>query len=293
MLDLSRLESVRRRTLGRLFGTSVDLPPEGAVTARVVCVASGKGGTGKSVLASNLAVLRAARGERVLLVDFDTGLANAHLLLGLAPRWDLGHIMEGAVGWEQARVHSPAGVDLLSGGVGRTILANPTRRDLERLFRALRTVEDAYDLIVIDHGAGIGYATVAHLAATSTLVLVTSHEVTGLSDAYAVYKRALMVNPHIRVGVVVNRAPSEAVALAAWDRFRSACHRFLVSQPEWIGWVPADEAVARSVATRRPVVLGESSSPAATALEGVAKWKPLEVARTSSPFYDRAARTLR
>src|SRR5262245_61280240 len=41
--------------------------------ARVVCVASGKGGTGKSILSSNLAVLRARGGERVLLVDFDAG----------------------------------------------------------------------------------------------------------------------------------------------------------------------------------------------------------------------------
>jgi flagellar biosynthesis protein FlhG len=300
MLDLSRLESVRRRALGRLFGNGspaldgealLEQPPR--ASARVVCVASGKGGTGKTVLATNLAVLRARRGERVLLVDFDAGLANAHLLLGLTPRWDLGHVMEGEVDYRRAVVEGPGGVHLLSGGVGRTVLANPTRRDLERLFRALRPAEDDYDLIVIDHGAGIGYATVAHIAATSTLVLVTSHEVTGLSDAYAVYKRSLMVNPHVRVGLVVNRAPTQEVALGAWDRFRSACQRFLVSQPEWIGWVPADLAVASSVDARVPVTLSTPSSPSAEALGAVAGWPPLDLARTSTAFYDRAQRALR
>jgi flagellar biosynthesis protein FlhG len=226
-------------------------------------------------------------------VDFDAGLANAHLLLGLAPRWDLGHVMQGEVRYEQAVVQGPEGVHLLSGGVGRSVLANPTRRDLDRLFRALRPVEDAYDLIVVDHGAGIGYATVAHLAATSTLLLVTSHEVTGLSDAYAVYKRSLMVNPHVRVGMVVNRAPSEEVALAAWDRFRAACQRFLVSQPEWIGWVPADGAISRSVEARTPVTLSLPPSPAASALVTISDWPPLELARTSSAFYERAQRALR
>jgi flagellar biosynthesis protein FlhG len=299
MLDLSRLESVRRRALGRLFGAGAAVNGEALLeeptraSARVVCIASGKGGTGKTVLATNLAVLRARRGERVLLVDFDAGLANAHLLLGLTPRWDLGHVMEGEVPYERALVEGPAGVHLLSGGVGRTVLANPTRRDLERLFRALRPAEDVYDLILIDHGAGIGYSTVAHIAATSTLLLVTSHEVTGLSDAYAVYKRSLMVNPHVRVGMVVNRAPTREVAQGAWDRFRSACQRFLVSQPDWIGWVPADPAVGSSVEARVPVSLSTPHSPSAGALAEVAAWPPLDLARTSTAFYDRAQRALR
>jgi len=294
MLDLPRLESVRRAALGKLLGNGRELlQAPAAVAARVVCIASGKGGTGKTVLATNLAVLRARRGERVLLVDFDAGLANAHLLLGLAPRWDLGHVMEGQVGYEQALVQGPEGVHLLSGGVGRTVLSHPTRHDLDRLFAALRPAEDAYDLILVDHGAGMGYATLAHLAATSTLLLVTSHEVTGLSDAYAVFKRALLVNPHVRVGMVVNRAPDERVALAAWERFRSACQRFLVSQPEWIGWVPADPAVVHSVEARNPVALSDPHSPAAVALCCVAAWPPLDRARTSSAFYERARRALR
>ena len=89
-----------RRLLG--LARRVEDPP--AEAARVVCVASGKGGTGKSIIASNLAVLRAKRGERVLLVDFDAGLANAHLLLGLAPEYDLSHVMQGQVSAEAALV---------------------------------------------------------------------------------------------------------------------------------------------------------------------------------------------
>src|SRR5206468_10970711 len=136
--------------------------------AKVVCIASGKGGVGKSVLATNLAVVRAKRGERVLLVDFDAGLANAHLLLGLAPRHDFGHILDGTVGAREALMHGPEWIQLLSGGVGRHSLANPTRRELDRLFQALEPLEQDFDLVIVDHGAGLGYSTVAHLAATST-----------------------------------------------------------------------------------------------------------------------------
>ena len=88
--QFARLRSFRKsRTTERAFSERS--------AARVVCVASGKGGTGKSVIASNLAVQRSRTGERVLLVDFDAGLANAHLLLGLSPVYDLGHVMQGQI----------------------------------------------------------------------------------------------------------------------------------------------------------------------------------------------------
>jgi len=293
MLDLSRIDFMRRGAFGRMLKTERRMRQRTTTGARVVCVASGKGGTGKSILASNLASRRAERGERVLLVDFDAGLANAHLLLGLSPTYDLGHVAAGTVRLDEALVEGPHGLFLLSGGVGRPALADPGRRDLDRLFRALRPAEDDFDLIVVDHGAGMGFGTVAHLAATSTLILVTSHEVTGLSDAYALYKRAITVNPTIRVGMVVNRAPDEPTATAAWTRFREACQRFLRTQPEWIGFVPADPAVARSVEYRVPVTTSAPDSAAARAFERVSSWPPLDLARTSSAFYERALRALR
>ena len=293
MFQTARLEFGRLRALKSYLRADKRLREEEEVSARVLCVASGKGGTGKSILATNLAVLRASMGERVLLVDFDAGFANAHLLLGLAPHHDLLHVMNGEVDAANALVEGPHGLKLLSGGVGRHVLSNPTRRELDRLFRALHPLESEFDLVIIDHGAGVGYATVAHLAATSTLLLVTNHEVTALSDAYALYKRAHMVNPGIRVGLVLNRCTAESQVDPAWERFRGAAQRFLGHAPELIGWVPADEAVSRSVQARTPVVLHDADSPAARAITGVAHWAPIEHARTARAFFEKARRALR
>jgi flagellar biosynthesis protein FlhG len=293
MLNTSRFDLSRLRSLGRFMQPGERVLEEVKPGARVVCVASGKGGVGKSVLATNLSVARARRGERVLLVDFDAGLANAHLLLGLSPRYDFGNVLDGNISARDAIVHGPAGLALISGGVGRHALANPTRRELDRLFKALSSLEAEFDLIVVDHGAGLSYSTVAHLAATSTLVLVTNHEVTALSDAYALYKRAHMVNAHIRVGVVINRTADEALARAAWERFKAAALRFLGHCPEYVGWVPQDEAVGRSVQARSPVTVMEPASRAAKAMVKVSEWGPIEHARTTSGFYERARRALR
>lgn len=293
MLNLSRFDLGRIRALRRFRTLDQRVAQEEDRAAKVVCVASGKGGAGKSMLASNLAVLRALEGERVCLIDFDAGLANAHLLLGLSPRHDIGDLIAGEVSVEQALVQGPAGVSLLSGGVGRAALANPTRRELDRLYRQLVELESAFDLIVIDHGAGLGYATVTHLAATSTLILVTNPEVTALSDAYALYKQAVAVNPDIHVGLVVNRARDLDAAEQARERFESVSNRFLGHSPESIGWVPQDDAVYWSVQRRNPVCLGSPHSGSARALGRIAAWEPIDRARTSKPFYERASRALR
>jgi flagellar biosynthesis protein FlhG len=293
MLNLSRFDLSRIRALRRYREADRRIQEGVELASRVVCVASGKGGTGKSVMASNLAVQRAQRGERVLLVDFDAGLANAHLLLGLQPRHDIGDLIAGRVSAEEALVEGPCGIKLLSGGVGRPALANPTRRELDRLFKAMAPLEHQFDLTIIDHGAGLGYGTVTQLAATSTLLLVTNPEVTALSDAYALYKQAHSVNESIRVGLVVNRAPDAAAAQGAWERFQSVSQRFLMHAPEYIGWVPHDEAVYRSVQARVPVSLGSPESESAKSLCRIAGWQQLESARTPRSFYERARRALR
>lgn len=293
MIDSMRVEWARLRARRRFRQTRRLDTDERPQSARVLCVASGKGGTGKSVLSTNLACLRARAGERVLLLDFDTGLANDHLLLGLVPRHDLGHVMRGEVAAADALVEGPEGIQLLSGGVGRQVLAHPTRRELERLYNALTPLESQFDLIIVDHGAGLGYAAVAQFAAVSTLLLVTSPEVTALSDGYAVYKRATQVNPRIQVGLVVNRCSDAERAASAWDRFRSASRRFLGHAPELVGWVPDDAAIPHSVERRTPVSISDDSAPSSAALEEVSRWSAIDYARGPRHFFESARRALR
>jgi len=251
------------------------------------------------VVASNLSVLRARKGQRVLLVDLDTGLANAHLLLGLAPAYDLGHVIDGSVSAAAARVEGPEGLHLLCGGVGRAALANLGRRELDRLFKALRQIEYDYDLIIVDHGAGMGLSTQAHLAAADALLLVTQPETTALSDAYAVYKRSRLLHPRLPVGVVVNRARSEARAYAAWERLRGVALRFLEAEPRYLGWVPADMAVSDSVEQRIPVSLASPHAESARAITRISCWdildsrRDLEKPSGRGSFYERARRALR
>ncbi|TAJ17183.1 MAG: MinD/ParA family protein [Planctomycetota bacterium] len=271
-------------------------PPAVTPLARVVSVASGKGGTGKSILSTNLACQLARAGERVVLIDCDTGWANDHLLLGLQPSYDLGHVAGGQATVLQSLVPGPGGLRLLSGGVGRARDAEPTWRDLDRLFHALVQLETSFDVVIVDHGAGLGLAAQALIAAGSALVIVTGTEVTALSDGYAAYKRAVALAPAVRAGLVVNKVASPQVGREAWERFSFVSQRFLERKPELLALVPDDRAVVESVEKRLPVVLSAPTSPAAQAIAEVARWEPFRVAAPAvggQGVFERSRRALR
>src|SRR5512146_1924444 len=76
---------------------------------RVVAVTGGKGGVGKTHVTCNLAVLAARAGRRVLVLDADLGLANADIVLGIAPHHHLGHVLDGSIPLEGALAEGPHG----------------------------------------------------------------------------------------------------------------------------------------------------------------------------------------
>ena len=85
-----------------------------------------------------------------------------------------------------------------------------------------------------------------------------------------------------------------------WTSFYLQCHRELIGRrdrgldvAEYVGWIPADPLVSQSVQMRSPVTLSFPDSEAARALSRVAAWGPIDHARTTSAFYEKARRALR
>src|SRR4029079_12913577 len=86
--------------------------------ARVVAVTSGKGGVGKTFAAANLAAALARRGQRVLVLDADLGLANLDVVLNLYPKLTLHDVFTGKASLEEAILPAPGGFSVLLAGSG-------------------------------------------------------------------------------------------------------------------------------------------------------------------------------
>ena len=85
---------------------------------RVIAVASGKGGVGKTNVSVNLAAALALAGQRVMLMDADLGLANVDVLLGLEPSFDLQHVIAGEKNLDDIIIEGPLGIHVVPASSG-------------------------------------------------------------------------------------------------------------------------------------------------------------------------------
>jgi flagellar biosynthesis protein FlhG len=248
------------------LGTSVTGPP-----LRVIAVTSGKGGVGKTNISANLALIAAKAGKRVLIIDADLGLANVEILFGLMPRYNIGHLIDGTVGLEQVLAHGPHGICMLPAGSGTDTLTRLDPAQKLRLVTALDQLEDRFDLVLVDTGAGIGENVQFFVGATQEVLLVVNQEPTALSDAYAAIKVFSQKAAVRQFNVVVNSVPNEPLARGIFDKLTKVADRFLDVHVRYVGFIPRDENVHRSVMARAPITLEFPHSPASTSLRIVAE----------------------
>ena len=248
------------------------LTPAIGVAGRITAIASGKGGVGKTWFAITFAQALARGGRRVLLFDGDLGLANVDVQLGLNPQHDLGAVLSGRVGIEQAvQHHAPAGFDILPGRSGSGALAALDGASLDAVLDLLRGAASRWDEVVVDLGAGLEQPQRRMAAAADTLLVVATDEPTSLTDAYAVLKLHLQDKPRGDVRIVVNQAPDAAGGKGTYETLRRACLTFLKREVPLAGIVRRDEKVRDAIRRQVPLLTRHPNSVAAEDVEGMAK----------------------
>lgn len=238
-----------------------------AKAARVVAIASGKGGVGKSHLSCNLALAIAQGGVRTLLVDGDLGMANVDVLLGLGGRRHLGELLDGQASLSEVLLGHREGLQVVPGASGLAELADLPPEQLAACAGALAQMEQGAELVLLDLGAGVGKNVLALAAAADELVVVTTPEPTAIADAYSLVKVLGAKLPALRLHLVVNQAESEEEAQAVACRLQAVVERFLpATQLPSLGWVPKDPAVGRAVRQQRPFLEAQPLAPASRAV---------------------------
>ena len=263
-----------------------------APRTRVVAVASGKGGVGKTTVSVNLALALGRAGQRVCLLDADLGLSNADILRGILPHHTLEDVLFGGVPMEHAAMPVADNVDLVAGSSGVLRLAELTRDKRLSLTRQFRKLS-AYDYILVDNSPGIASSVLSLCLAARELVVVVTPDPTSITDAYALIKvlreAGLWWNPLI----LVNRARSAGQARLVFERIRSTAGRRLSLNCAFMGCIPEDPAVGAALHARTPL-LARASSPAARAFpilaRGLHERFACSPARRVSPesFFDRS-----
>lgn len=241
------------------------------IAPTVIAVTSGKGGVGKTNISVNLAVALGARGARVLAIDADLGLANMDIVMGLAPTYTTAELVRGDADIEDVLVRGPQNVWLLPGASGQYDLANLSDVHRRELFAAVDTLEDRFDVVVVDTGAGVGSNSIGFASAAKDIVVVVTPEPTSVADAYGMLKVLCTRCGVRRVKVLTNLVSGAKEGEQVFRRLANLSGRFLSIGLEHIGSVPRDPAVGRAVMRGEPVLCAYPKAPASTAIEDVAQ----------------------
>ena len=244
----------------------------GATRNRLIAVASGKGGVGKTWFAITLAHALAQQGQRVLLFDGDLGLANVDIQLGLMPKRDLGSVLDGEISLRGALMtYEEGGFDILAGRSGTGNLAGLSATRLAALVIDLEKLASDYDHVVMDLGAGLE-RTIRLLATRAGMILVlTNEEPTALTDAYAFMKVMRTEHPDADIRIVVNAASTPMDGEKTYETLAKASKSFLSHSPPLAGIIRSDRNVPAAVRAQISLLVRSPHSDAAADVEGIAK----------------------
>jgi len=230
--------------------------------AEVITVTSGKGGVGKSTTTANIATALAMLGKKTVAVDFDIGLRNLDMILGLENRivYDVVDVMENRCNLAQAVIKDKRTANLHFLPASQT--KDKTVLDKEKVEKLINDLKKEFDYILIDSPAGIesGFEHAIYLA--DRALIVTTPEISSVRDADRVIgiidakSKKAALGEEVQKHIIINRIKPELVEKGEMLSTEDVLH--ILALP-LIGIVPDDEEIVKSTNLGEPIVLNEKS----------------------------------
>lgn len=234
----------------------------------VLVVASGKGGTGVSLVSALLGLAMAEEGRRVLLVDGTDSYGALHVMLGVAPRHRLAELRGGTVQAEELLTPVTDLLTLLPGGADEAGAAPLSTTERQVLSRRARELFDGFDLVVVDAGSRLDAVLGACGDGVEQLLIVATDDQITMAASHALLKAVDARLPGLAVNVVVNRA-DDAQAIAVHDHLSTAAAQFLGREVGHAGALPHDHCLQAAMGAGMTVQDAAAGSPAAIAARDI------------------------
>ncbi len=222
---------------------------------RVIAVTSGKGGVGKTSVVGNLAIAFRRLGKRVLILDGDLGLANIDLLFGLNPKHSIRHVMSGEKDLAEVIVEGPEEILIIPAGSGVHGLAHLTNGQKLNLLNEFDTLDEDFDIFLIDTGAGISSNIIYFNIAAQERIVVATCEPSSIRSACALMNVIFTEHGTKRFKLLANMVKDAQEGRLVFENLCNEAAPLLGRiSIEYLGFIPKDEHCEKAAREQCPVL---------------------------------------
>lgn len=271
--SLTQADGVRAGQAAAAYGASaLESAREGGVPT--LLVASGRGGSGSTLLSALLAMSAAGEGRQVLLVDADDFVGPLALTLGVTPRASWADLRGGRATPADVATPVSATLTLVAGGsprLGDSAATQPINAaERKACMRRVSALAESMDLVVIDCGARLDtvLAALTPHAGERLIAVSAGSDPVALAATYALCKAVVQRHSALPVDILVNRHEGSDAA-RCYDAIDAGARQFLGLTLRLAGAIPADPTLDAALRAGMPFPDAAAGSPAAIAAHEV------------------------
>ena len=228
---------------------------------RVIGIASGKGGVGKTTFAVNLATYHALKGRKVLIFDADIGLGNIHIALRNKLNGNLVDVLEGKKEIQDILIESETGISIISGGNGLDESLALNNENTSNIIRAFAALENQFDIMIVDISAGANQSVLSFLSACHHQIVIGTNEPSSVADAYAIIKPIHLTLGLSNIIFITNNVSTKREGSVLFEKMNTITAKFLGVALTFIGSISESSDYSRAWNKGKAAVsIGESTT---------------------------------
>lgn len=249
-------QAKRLYQLNNLFKIDADTE----MGSKIISITSGKGGTGKSFVASNIALDLANEGSKVLLIDLDINFANQNVLFNISSKKTLYHYLTYNHDLEDIIYKYSENLSLILGESGKVDHPKLGEERAILLMNEIKSLSSDFDVILIDTSSGLSDGSLQILLKSDEIVIVSTPEPTSVMDAYVVLKMLKSNDLNATKNVIFNKCVDDIIGNEAYENLEKAIKHFLKTEVKHIGNVSFSNEIMQSIQDQSPLILSNNSS---------------------------------
>lgn len=240
-------------------------------SARVISIACGRSGVGKTTIAANLALSLSKMHRRAMLVDCDPGPTDATRMMGIGSKETIADVIGGRLTIDEIVVDGPHSLFVVPAVSPDSAMQVDLAARL-KLADAFRPHRRSLDYVIVDTPGSADPDTLDMVASADLPIVVLAPDADRFMDAYGTVKLLARDHDVNQIAIVTNRISDDAQGRELFRRFRDVAGRFLgQTELSYLGGIPFDERVTTAALRRRLVTDQYPNARSAQAIGNLAR----------------------